>query len=130
MTSLGKRIFVDVIKDDLILDLALVAQSCPNSLRPHGLYPARLLCPWDSLGKNTGVGSFPSPGDLPNPGIKPTFPALQADSLLSEPPGKLSGFRVDPKFKERCSHRKTQRNPLASVVRALSFHCRRQGFLV
>ena len=28
---------------------------------------------------------FPSPGDLPDPGIKP---ALQADSLLSEPPGK------------------------------------------
>ena len=32
---------------------------------------------------------FPSPGDLPDPGIKPRFPALQADSLLSEPPGKL-----------------------------------------
>ena len=31
---------------------------------------------------------FPSPGDLPNPGIKPGSPALQ-DSLLSEPPGKL-----------------------------------------
>ena len=30
---------------------------------------------------------FPSPGDLPNPGIKPRFPALQADSLLSELPG-------------------------------------------
>ena len=30
---------------------------------------------------------FPSPGDLPNPGIKPGSPALQADSLLSEPPG-------------------------------------------
>ena len=27
-----------------------------DSLRPHGLQPARLLCPWDSLGKNTGVG--------------------------------------------------------------------------
>ena len=27
-----------------------------NSLRPHGLYPARLLCPWDFSGKNTGVG--------------------------------------------------------------------------
>ena len=25
-------------------------------LRPHGLWPARLLCPWDSPGKNTGVG--------------------------------------------------------------------------
>ena len=32
--------------------------------------------------------SFPSSGDLPNPGIKPRYPALQADSLLSEPPGK------------------------------------------
>ena len=31
---------------------------------------------------------FPSPGDLPNPGIKPVSPALQADSLPSEPPGK------------------------------------------
>ena len=32
----------------------------------------------------------PSPGDLPDPGIKPGFPSLQADSILSEPPGKLS----------------------------------------
>ena len=32
---------------------------------------------------------FPFPGDLPNPGIKPQSPALQADALSSEPPGKL-----------------------------------------
>ena len=31
---------------------------------------------------------FPSPGDLPNPGIKPRSPALQADSFPFEPPGK------------------------------------------
>ena len=31
---------------------------------------------------------FPSPGDLPNPGIEPWSPALQADSLPAEPPGK------------------------------------------
>ena len=31
---------------------------------------------------------FPSPGHLPDPGIEPGSPALQADSLLSEPPGK------------------------------------------
>ena len=31
---------------------------------------------------------FPSPGDLPDPGIKPGSPALQADALTSEPPGK------------------------------------------
>ena len=27
-----------------------------NSLCPHGLQPTRFLCPWDSPGKNTGVG--------------------------------------------------------------------------
>ena len=31
---------------------------------------------------------FPSPGDLPDPGIKPRSPALQADALTSEPPRK------------------------------------------
>ena len=32
---------------------------------------------------------FPSPGDLSDPGIEPTCPVLQADSLQSEAPGKL-----------------------------------------
>jgi len=40
-----------------------------------------------------------SPGDLPDPGIEPRFPALQADTLTSEPPGKpflsfLSGIKL------------------------------------
>ena len=30
-----------------------------DSFQPDGLQPARLLCPWDSPGKNTGVGSQP-----------------------------------------------------------------------
>ena len=47
----------------------------------------RGACPWDSPGKNTAVGSY-SPGDLSDPGIESGYPALQADSLLSEPPGK------------------------------------------
>ena len=56
-----------------------------DSLRPHRLYS-----PWNSPGKNTGVGglSIPSPEDFSDPGIKPRSPALQADSLPSEPPGK------------------------------------------
>ena len=33
---------------------------------------------------------LPSPEDLPNPGIKPGSPELQADALPSEPPGKPS----------------------------------------
>ena len=32
--------------------------------------------------------SFPCPGHIPNPGIEPRSPTLQADALLSEPPGK------------------------------------------
>ena len=60
-----------------------------DSLRPHGLQPTRFLCPWGSSRQEHWSG-FPclSPGDLPNPGIKPRSPALQAGSLLSEPPGK------------------------------------------
>ena len=37
---------------------------------------------------------FPSPGDLPYPGIEPRSPALQADALLSEPSGKSTRRRV------------------------------------
>ena len=32
---------------------------------------------------------FPSPGDIPDPGIEPKSPVLQADALSSEPPGKI-----------------------------------------
>ena len=32
--------------------------------------------------------AIPSPGALPDPGIEPKYPALQADSLPSEPPGR------------------------------------------
>ena len=35
---------------------------------------------------------LPTPWDLPNPGIKPKSPTLQADALTSEPPGKPSNF--------------------------------------
>ena len=36
--------------------------------------------------------AFPSPGDLPDPGIEPRSPALWADSLQSQPPGKPPGI--------------------------------------
>ena len=38
--------------------------------------------------------SFPSPGDLPDPGIEPGSPALQADSLPFEAPGKPYKFQI------------------------------------
>ena len=46
-----------------------------------------LLCPWNSPGKNTGVGCH----FLPNPGIKPTSlasPALAGGFFTTTPPGK------------------------------------------
>ena len=36
--------------------MCLITKSCLILLRPHGLQPARFLCPWDFSGKNTGVG--------------------------------------------------------------------------
>jgi len=46
-------------------------------------------CPWGFSRQEYWSGlPCPPPGDLPNPGIKHRSPTLQADSLLSEPPGK------------------------------------------
>ena len=54
-----------------------------------GLQPSRLLCPRNSPDKNNRAGShsFLQRNNLPNPETELESPALQADSLLSEPPG-------------------------------------------
>ena len=60
-----------------------------DSLRPRGLQPTRLLCPWGFSRQEYQSGlPRPLPGDLPNSGVEPRSLTLQADSLLSEPPGK------------------------------------------
>ena len=46
---------------------------------------------------------FPSPGDLPDPEIKPRSPALQADSLSSEPPWKPYTLELEKKSIRRIS---------------------------
>ena len=66
----------------------LVTQSCLILCNPtvcnqpgssvHGILQARIV-EWVVI-----------PGDFPNPGIKPGFPALQADALPPEPPGKIT----------------------------------------
>ena len=61
-----------------------------DSLRSHGLYS-----PCNSPGQNTGVDSLSLlQGNLPNPGIEPGSPSLQADSLMCEPPGKTKNTGV------------------------------------
>ena len=62
-----------------------------DSLRPHGLWTTARQAPlsmeFSRQGYWTGL-LFPPPGDLPDPGIEPGPPALQVDSLPSEPPGE------------------------------------------
>ena len=53
----------------------------PPGSSVHGILQARIL-EWIAI---------PFSRDLPNPGIEPGYPALQADSLPSEPPGKPKG---------------------------------------
>ena len=54
-----------------------------DSLWPHGLGPARLLCPWNSPGKNTGVGSCSLlQGIFPTQGSNPGLPHCSKISLL------------------------------------------------
>ena len=65
-------------------------------------WSSRLLCLWDSPGKNTEVGC-PHPRDLPDPRIElvsPTAPALQVDSLSLSP----GGVRIHRYLQLRCRH--------------------------
>ena len=65
-----------------------VAKLCPTLVTPWTVaHQAPLSMGFPRQEHWSGV-PFPSPGDLPNPGIKPRSPALQADSLLTELPGK------------------------------------------
>ena len=79
-----------------------VSQSCPTLCDPmdcslpgssiHGILTRQEY--WSGM-------PFPSPGDLPDLGIEPSSPALQADASLSEPPGKFPYERSKVNIK-RC----------------------------
>ena len=69
----------------------LVIQSCPIFCHPMDCdcvaRQARLFMEFSGQEYWSGL-PFPPPGDLSDPGIEPGSPALQTDSLPSEPPGK------------------------------------------
>ena len=72
----------------LLQSMLLCVLVCPCSLlSSNGL--ARLLCPWNSPGQNTGEGSCSLlRGIFPTQRFKPRSPTLQADSLLAKLKGK------------------------------------------
>ena len=70
----------------------LVTQLYPTLCRPWTVTRQALLSMEFSRKEYWSGLPFLSPRDLPNPVTKPRFPALQVDSLLSEPPVKPTRF--------------------------------------
>ena len=68
-------------------------------MQPRGPYQAPLSMGFSRQEYWSGL-PFPFPGDLPDPGIEPGSPALQADALTSEPPGKPREYCRPPQFME------------------------------
>ena len=69
--------------------LSLASQSCPTLCEPMDCSPTGSSSPWGFARHEYWKGLPCSlPGDLPNPGIGSRSPALQVDSLPSEPQGK------------------------------------------
>ena len=64
------------------------SQSCPTLCDPMDCSPPGSPSMGFSRQEYWSGLPFPSPGDLPNPGIEPRSPALWAEALTSEPPGK------------------------------------------
>ena len=74
--------------------IMLICSVTYDSLQPVGLQPARLLYPWNFLGKNTRLGfHFRLQGIFP--GIESKSPAWQVDSLSLSHLGRLLQFSSD-----------------------------------
>ena len=103
------------------------AQSCPT-LRPPQTVARQAPLSMGFSGQQYWSGlPFPSPGDLPDPGIEPRSPALQANSLPSEPPGTPINFlrTCQSTFHSGCtimhSHQRCARVPVCPS------HCQNTG---
>ena len=93
------------------------AQSCPTLCNPMDCNHQAPLSVGFLRQEYRSELLFSLPGDLPNPGIKPTSPALTDDFFTTEPPGKLYIGTISDlcfmKFK---------------VMFAVSFHCKSVSF--
>ena len=85
-----QAILFNSLTKNQVSEVSEIAQSfVSNSVTPWSVaYQAPLTVGLSRQEYWNGL-PFPSPGDLPNPGIKPGSPTLQADGLPSELPGKL-----------------------------------------
>ena len=85
--------------DSLCLTLCNPKDCSPPGSSVHGIFP----------GKNNGVGCIPTPGDLPDPAIKPmspAFPALAGGFFTTEPPAKPINVYLYPQIGNVCVYLK------------------------
>ena len=75
----------DPLEKEMATHSSILAWRIPWTEEPGGLLQSTGS---QRAGHNWSGLPFPSPGDLPDPGIEPRSPALQTDALTSEPPGK------------------------------------------
>ena len=77
-----------------VVSLCNPMDCCLPSFSVNGIFP-RVLEEYSSTFQEYWSGlPFPSPEDLPDPGIEPGSPTMQADALTSEPPGKPPTFQL------------------------------------
>jgi len=79
------------------VQVSSVTQLCLTLCDPMDCSPTRLLCPWDSPGKNPGVGFHAFlQGDLPKLGIEPMSfdPCIAGGSFTAELPGKTHSWVI------------------------------------
>ena len=79
---------INKIKVGMVCMCVLVTKLCPTVVTPWIVAHQAPLSMGFSRQEYWSGLPFPSPGDLPDPGIEPRSPTLQADALTSEPPGK------------------------------------------
>ena len=95
-------LIIELYKDIYIQIILLLSESegvshsaVSDSLRPHGLQFARLLCAWGFSRREYWSGlPFTSPEDLPDPESEPRSLVLQANSLPSEPENNQNNQRI------------------------------------
>ena len=110
-----------------------------ESLRSHELQPAKLLCPWDSPSKNTGVGCLSlRQGIFPNQGLNPGIPDCRwvfyclsyqgTQTLLTATSGYSSSTPENPRVLHLCLQILLATTHLFSVSMLLPFsECLRNG---
>ena len=96
----------------------LVAQSCPTLCDPMYCSPSVSSVHWILQTRMPEWVAMPSPGNLPNSKTEPSSPALEADSLPSEPLGELKIYlkEVIIQWQEAMT------NKIQSVSQLLYFH--------